>query len=256
MDSGNVENKKDILKILMWSGSVMAAVAAIVYVSIVYVLVKGFEQSLEQNKLLLFVALGSSFGIFIVFSLRMQGIELARNEDISKQKLEEYNHFRAKEKKVKIRSIYWYITWKTIADIFTKGLTTAFFVYFSITIIIEGIHDEKYIALALLNVVFFIGMGLTQLAVGYRKYMSDHLVYLDKKINKMKENKNNELSKEIIRTSEDRFQRSERRGRAENSENENGRVGISSESRRTALETEGAAGEGLHQSSQESSSHD
>lgn len=233
----------------------MAAVAAIVYVSIVYVLVKGFEQSLEQNKLLLFVALGASFGVFIVFSLRIQGIELARNEDISKLKLEEYNQFRVKEKKVKIRSIYWYITWKTIADIFTKGLTTAFFVYFSITVIIEGIHDEKYIALALANVVFFIGMGLTQLAAGYRKYMSDHLVYLDKEINKMKENKN-ELSKEIARTSEDRFQRSNRRRTDENSENENGRVGSSGESRSTALETEGATGEGLHQSSEESNSHD
>lgn len=256
METGEKTNKKDLLKILMWSGSVMAITSAVVYVAIVYILVKGFEQSLEQNKLLLFVALGSIVGLLITFSLRIQGIELAKNEEVSKIKLAEYNSYRAKDKKVKIRPITFYVFWKTIADFFTRGLTTAFMVYFSITIIIEGIHDERYIGMAVANVIFFLGLGLTQLAAAYQKYMNDHLVYLDLKINRIKEKNKNELFEETLGADETRLRAVEGRGTSQKVANTDDGVRVGAGTSEPINSGEEKLGSGLLKISEKSSCYD
>ncbi len=182
----------------------MAFIALIAYITIVYIFVKGFEQQLESQKLLAFVILGSVVGIFITFSLRIQGIDLAKNHEDVKKYVRELSDLKSKRKEIKIKSITNYMITKTILDIFTKGLTTALMTYYSISIVIEGIADDKYILLAIANSFLFLGFGFMGLAGAYNKYMEDQVTLIKQNINRLKE-KENELSQKVIGTGENGF---------------------------------------------------
>lgn len=203
----------------------MAVIALIAYITIVYIFVKGFEQKLESQKLLAFVILGSVVGIFITFALRIQGIDLAKNHDDVKKYVKELSDLKSKRKEIKIKSITNYMISRTILDIFTKGITTALMTYYSISIVIEGIADEKYILLAIANSFLFLGFGFMGLAGAYNKYLEDELTLIKQNINKLKGEKNNELSKKITRTSENGFSEFGRSERDEDTSESNHGIG-------------------------------
>lgn len=190
----------NLKKFLLWTGSATAVIASIVYIIFVTILVLGFNQKLEQDKLIVFTAISGSAGVVIVTSLFSQGISLARNEPNAKKILKKYKSFQVK-KEAKVRPISFHFFIELIKNIIFKGLGVAFTTYLSIKFIVEGIKDTKYIGLAVANVFIFIGFGLMSLVKGFEKYTDNHLVYLRIKIGGLE----NELSKSIERTNRSRL---------------------------------------------------
>lgn len=209
-----MENQSKFKQVLIWSGTTLAVISSIIYVAIVYVLVKGFEQQLETSKLLLFVILGAIVGVLITMSLRIQGIEFAKNTKESQDALKELRDLRSKNTKKRIYSITFYTIIQFFVDIVTKGITSALTVYYSISIIIDGIHDEKYILMAFSNIFLFVGLGMLAMSKAYDFYIENHIPFIKQKIQKEKENQN-VLSIETQRDGIEGFQRSEDTGRSE-----------------------------------------
>lgn len=103
-----MDGQSKFKQVLIWSGTALAIISAIIYIAIVYVLVKGFNQTLETSKLLLFVILGAVVGILITMSLRVQGIAFARQTKESQEALKELRDLRSKNTKKRIYSITFY----------------------------------------------------------------------------------------------------------------------------------------------------
>ena len=169
-------------RLLKRIGFVLAGVSAVVYLSVVYILIKGFETAVESNKLLVFLIVSAIFGISMTVSLRIQGIDLAKETDKAMKVIDEYTKIMAVEKSIKVRSINYHFWISLIKDIFTKGVTIVVSLYFAIEIIITGMQDEKYFLLAFANIFMFLGFGLMALAKAFDYYMENHIPYLKRKI--------------------------------------------------------------------------
>ena len=185
-------------RLLKRIGFVLAGVSAVVYLSIVYILIKGFETAIDSDKLLLFLIIGAVAGISITVSLRIQGIDLAKETKKAVDVMERYTALIAKEETIKVRSINYHFWVSLIKDILIKGVTIVVSLYFAIEIIITGMQDEiNFLFLAFANIFMFLGFGLMALARAFDYYMENHIPYLERKI-KLHEEVNKSV-KEYIR---------------------------------------------------------
>lgn len=175
---GESEKRDKINNILTWMGATVAAISIIVYVAIVVILVEGFEQVHETSNLTIFAIIGAADGLLVSNSLRLQGVALAKNLPESREIIKRF----AVETKVKHRSITWHLIWSFIRDVFTKGVTIGFSTYFMVSIVIEGLKDDKYILLALANIFLFVGFGLIALARAFDFYLEHHIPLLKQKL--------------------------------------------------------------------------
>ncbi len=169
-------------RLLKRIGFVLAGVSAVVYLSIVYILIKGFETAIDSDKLLLFLIIGAVAGLSITVSLRIQGIDLAKETKKAVDVMERYTALISKEETIKVRSINYHFWVSLIKDILIKGVTIVVSLYFAIEIIITGMQDEKYFLLAFANIFMFLGFGLMALARAFDYYMENHIPYLERKI--------------------------------------------------------------------------
>lgn len=181
-----------IKNILSYTGLVLTITTGVAYLALVYILVEGFKVSVDSNKLLMFVILGAVAGLLMSMSMRTQGPALAKKLPTTQKILDEYATQLGQSEK-KLRPIGFYLISSAIKDIFTKGVTTVVSLYFSISFIVEGIGDPKYFWLGVINVLLFLGIGFMGLAKSYDYYIENHIPYLQQKIEKMKEEKQNEL---------------------------------------------------------------
>lgn len=189
-----------IQQALTWAGVALAAIAAIGYLVLVVILVNGFQVNVGNELLAMFLFLGAADGILISASLRAQGVTFAKNEEVSKKTIAEYRETLGKSNEVKLRPIWVMWLTSTVKDVLFKGATTFLTLYFSISLMIEGMGDTTYIYLALFNILMFIGFGLISLSSGYNYYLDRHIPYLQQKIKEMKrEEKENGIPKEIKR---------------------------------------------------------
>ena len=175
---GESAKREKINNILTWMGATVAAISIIVYVAIVVILVEGFEQVHETSNLTIFAIIGAADGLLVSNSLRLQGVALAKNLPESREIIKRF----AVETKVKHHSITWHLMWSFVTDVFTKGVTIGFSTYFMVSIVIEGLKDDKYILLALANIFLFVGFGLIALARAYDFYLEHHIPLLKQKL--------------------------------------------------------------------------
>lgn len=172
--------------ILLFTGFILTGVAATAYLILLYIIIVGFETKIESNKLMIFLIIGSVAGIAITISMRMQGILFAKNEDKSKKVLNEYNALIGKDLETKLRPLWQFHLINALSDIFTKGITVFMTLYFSITIIVEGMGDFKYFGLGLINVIMYIGIGILALTKAYNFYLENEIPLLQQKIIRLK----------------------------------------------------------------------
>ena len=175
---GESAKRDKINNILTWMGAVVAGISIVVYVAVVVILVEGFEQVHETSNLTIFSIIGAADGLLVSNSLRLQGVALAKNLPESREIIKRL----AVETKVKHRSITWHLIWSFIQDVFTKGVTIGFSTYFMVSIVIEGLKDDKYILLALANIFLFVGFGLIALARAFDFYLEHHIPLLKQKL--------------------------------------------------------------------------
>lgn len=177
-----------IKKFLLYTGVMGSVISAIAYLIVTWVIVMGFESSVDMEKQILFAILGSLTGLMITFFLRNQGITFAKKEETSKQVMEEYYKLINKKKKLKqLHTIKHFMVWSTIKDVFSKGLSIATSTWFVLYIFMEGSGDFGLFLLAISNIFMFAGFGFVALSKSYDKYMDEHIPVIKAIIEKLKE---------------------------------------------------------------------
>lgn len=177
-----------VSNILLWTGAIGAGISGIAYIIIMTVLVVGIESSMAQEQLLLVSILNAIAGLLITFMLRGQGVALASNSNENKKIMDEYRTILNKTKPVqKLRTITWFVGWKSLLDIFTKALTVAISTYAMIFIFMEGNGDISLVFLAIANVFLFISFGILALRGAYNFYNNDHISAIKSRIQILKD---------------------------------------------------------------------
>lgn len=187
-------------KVLNWMGTIIAGVAAIAYLAIIFILINGFTAGVENTKLFIFLLLGAIDGVLISGSLRFQGVTFAKTEEANVAQIKEYTELRGKSKSVKLYPIWIMYVRSTIIDIIFKGGSLLATMYFTVSIMLEGMKDGQYFVLGIVNVLMFIGLGFMGLAKGYNHYQENQVPYLQQKIDQLKEEKANELLSKVTST--------------------------------------------------------
>lgn len=176
---------ENIKNVLVFTGTLLTILSAIAYLIIVYILVYGFEVSVESNQLIVFLALGALTGVLMNLSMRIQGIDFAKQLQESKSVLKEMSDLLGGSE-VKLKPM-WVMFLKTILiDVFVKGGSIGVTLYFSIEIVIQGMGDAKYFWLGLVNVLLYLGLGMLSLAKSYDYYIEKHIPFMQRQILKMK----------------------------------------------------------------------
>lgn len=176
----NESEKKtfDFRKLFSYIGFFGALASALVYLIIVYIMVNGFKENIQNDKMIIFSLLGGAFGVVISIFLRQQGIEFAKQ---TPEAIKVLNSFK-KETKIKRRSISRFMIISIIKDLFTKVASIAISTMFVLNVFIEGMQDDKYFGLAIANVILFISLGFLGLVKTYDVYLEEHIPYLEQKI--------------------------------------------------------------------------
>lgn len=163
-------------KFMLWTASIGAALTAVFYLLAIIIMVVGIENTLGQEKQLLYSLIGAVTGMIIMYLLREQGISLAANQLESKKIMSDYHRALNKTKNLKqLKTIGYYRVLWLIKDVFTKGLTVMASTLGIIYIFIEGNGDLGLILLATANLFLFTTFGIIGLSKAYDKYINEHL---------------------------------------------------------------------------------
>ena len=163
-------------KFMLWTASIGAALTAVFYLLAIIILVNGIENSLSQEKQLLYSLIGAVTGMIMIYLLREQGISLAEDELESKKIMSAYHKALNKTKRLKqLKTIGYYRVLWFIKDVFTKGLTVMASTMGIIYVFIEGNGDLGLILLATANLFLFTTFGIMGLSKAYDKYINEHL---------------------------------------------------------------------------------
>lgn len=177
----------NVKKYLRWGGTAGAIVAAVAYIIMIAVIVRGFQSDLDQEKQILISILGAIVGMTITYMLREQGITFAKEKPHSVEIMNEYNELMNKIKKIKkLRTITWFMFWATFKDFFTKGVTIAGSTYLIFYLFREGNGDYSLFLLALSNIVMFAGLGLWAMQKMYDIYLENHIPAIESRIERLK----------------------------------------------------------------------
>src|SRR5690554_2916381 len=112
-----IEIMNDTLKkFMLWTASIGAALTAVFYLLAIIILVTGIENTLSQEKQLLYSLIGAVTGMIIMYLLREQGIALAADELESKKIMADYYKALNKTKNLKqLKTIgYYRVLWLII----------------------------------------------------------------------------------------------------------------------------------------------
>lgn len=165
-----------IKTVLLWVGTIGAAITSIAYLATIIVLIIGLESQLEMEQMLLVSILGALTGLSITFMLRSQGIAFAKSEPGSRDIMQAYYKALNKHKKPKsLHTIKWHVITQSIKDIVIKASSVAVSTYFSIFIIVEGSGDAGLIGIAIASLAMFICFGVLAMAKAYDYYLEEHL---------------------------------------------------------------------------------
>lgn len=174
--SGTEIMNDTLKKFMLWTASIGAALTAVFYLLAIIILVTGIQNTLTQEKQLLFSLMGAVTGMIMMYLLREQGISLAANESESKQIMSEYYKALNKTKKLKqLKMIGYYRVLWLVIDLFTKGVTVMASTMGIIYVFIEGNGDLGLILLATANLFLFTTFGIIGLSKAYDKYINEHL---------------------------------------------------------------------------------
>lgn len=190
------ENKKEfyekIKNALTYTGVILAVVAAIAYLILVYVIIYGFSVEYSKDQLIGFIVLGAVVGILMNIAMRIQGIDFAKLTPVAKKTLKELTDSIGKSDEVKMRPMWVMFTNSIIKDIVIKGGVIGLTLYYTIDISYSGLGEEKYFLLAIANIVLYFGLGLISMSKAYDYYLESHIPFMQQKIKKLELEKKEE----------------------------------------------------------------
>lgn len=165
-----------IRPLLVYVGTAGAILSTIGYIIAVFVLIFGFKQDIENSQLLIFAIANALVGLIIMFFLKIQGKDFAKNLKENKLIEEEYYGHKTKDKKIRSMKFFWIKS--TITDVCTKSLTVFASTYLIVKIVMIGNGDLSLLGLAAVNVIMFICFGLLSLVKAYDFYNNYHVKYM------------------------------------------------------------------------------
>lgn len=183
--------EKKIKSMFLYVGSIGAVISAISYIAIVLIMVFGTAIHRSISQTLIFAGINAGMGLIIMQFLKIQGIDLAKNQEENVPILADYNSVRAKEKKVHSLRFFW-ITSIT-KDIIIKCATLAVSTIGIVYVVIYSSQDYSLLLLALVNLFMFACFGLLALVKAYDFFNEDYIPFLKERIN---ERNNDMLEKE------------------------------------------------------------
>lgn len=187
--------EKTIKPILQYVGSIGAALTAVAYIAIVLIMVFGFQVSQSLGQSIVFAVVNAVIGLIIMFFLKIQGVDFAKNLPANQTILRKFNKLRAKEKKAH-SMLYFWIT-STIKDIVVKALCIMFTTLGVIYIVVQASNNYTLLLLAVVNLIMFVCFGLMSLVKAYDFFNEENIPYLEDRLNEqeqqiiMEENKEN-----------------------------------------------------------------
>lgn len=177
---------------LTYTGVILAVVAAIAYLILVYVIIYGFSVDYSQEQLIGFIMLGAVVGILMNIAMRIQGIDFAKLTPTAKKTLKELTDSIGKSDNAKMRPMWVMFSTSIIKDIVIKGGVIGLSLYYTIDISYSGLGEEKYFLLALANIVLYFGLGLISMSKAYDYYLESHIPFMQQKIKKLELEKKEE----------------------------------------------------------------
>lgn len=178
---------ENVKKFLELTGIYGAIISAIAYLVITWVIVQGFESSIDRDKQIMFAILGAVIGLIISFSLRGQGVTFAKKEPKSVKVMQQYHEIVNKTKTIKqLKTIKYHLFVATIKDVVIKGVSIGTSTYFLLYIFMEGNGDFGLFLLAISNISMFVGFGLRAMAKIYDVYIDEHIPAIEERIIKLK----------------------------------------------------------------------
>lgn len=183
MNHNIFENK--IKPLILYIGTIVAAVMAIAYFICVFVLIEGFKVDKILNTSL-FSIVTALIGFFIMQMLKIQGQSFAKNLPENQEIIKKYYSTKTKDKKPRSMKYYWIVS--TITDALTKCLTLAITSVGIVYIMIEGSGDYKLLLLAFVNILMFAGFGLISLVKAYDFYNTSYIPYMKERLSEVEKN--------------------------------------------------------------------
>lgn len=180
--------EKKIKPILIYVGTIGAALMSVGYIILMFVLVLGFKAQAYLTQALTFAVINAIVGFIIMQFLKIQGIDFAKELEDNKLVLKDYNEGLIDKKKSTHSLKYFWIK-SIISDIGAKaltiGITTAGIIY----IVIEGSQDYNMLLLSVVNLILFACLGLLSLVKAYEFYNNNYIPFLKDKINEREQAK-------------------------------------------------------------------
>lgn len=182
--------ERKIRESLKYIASVGALLTIIAYISLVVVLIVGFEKKFQFESTLLFSTINAIFGLIVMLLLREQGITFAKSNENNKKIMEDYHEaINKKKKQKKLRTIKSYRLIKALIDLITKSITVLIMSFFVVYIIIEGQNDWSLMLLAVVNILMFVSFGLLSLEKAYNFYNEEHIAAIKELTQRANKNK-------------------------------------------------------------------
>jgi len=165
------------MTVMLWFGTIMAILMAIVYLILVIVTVVGFTGdavSLIQN--IIFAAATGAVGVLIMMSMKFQGKSFACTEPGVKYWRDKWMSRRTKKRRYKSEKGFW--IGSTIGDVLFKGLTIGAATVGLAYIFIDSSDDVMKIMFAICNFILFIAWGFRSLSKSYTFYCTEHIEWI------------------------------------------------------------------------------
>lgn len=176
--------ERKIKPVLLYIGSIGAALASAAYIGLVCILIFGF---LAHNPVqtFIFAIINAIIGLIIMQFLKMQGQDFASNLPQNKPILEEYYRTKTKDKKLRSMRYYWIKT--TVTDTLTKGFSILVTTIGIIYIVVQGSQDYTLFIMAFVNLIMFFCFGLIALSKTYDFFNNRHMAYVQEQLRIIKE---------------------------------------------------------------------
>lgn len=191
--------ERKIKPVLLYVGTIGAILMSIGYIILMLVFVLGFKAKTDLESAFLFAIINAAVGFIIMQFLKIQGIDFAKDLEVNKQILEQWNRKRPKKKRNHSLRWYWFksITTDILGKALTVGISTAGIIY----IVIEGSKDYNMILLSIVNLIMFACFGLISLVKSYEFFNGNYIPYIldliEEKKKQEQEQEQKEKEKEI-----------------------------------------------------------
>lgn len=173
-----------LLKLLNNIGVVGAILAALADIVFVIIAVLGIEIEAGPFGIILYSTVNALIGVLISVLLRYQGQKYAEieNEELCK------SFYSKTVKERKYMSMSTWMTLKTVQDVLVKGCTTAFCLFGTTYLTIEGSKNPIQILITLATLILFACFGLIAMNSAYVRFYNIQVPYMELKLQEREQN--------------------------------------------------------------------